>query len=147
MGEQNILCCSFEMVPTQFPHTHASNSFSILTFPYYCVSRENLLITQRSYFQRHNCKVHSSDPLKSCIFKKYCTVTNITISCFDMSLLRLALTNVFSSAHGMGRFFLCFLHVVYCEGREHLMRGFFGSEKYGVIFYGAFSPRKDNAWH
>lgn len=39
-GEQNILYCSFEMVPTQFPQSHASNSFSILTFPHYCVSRE-----------------------------------------------------------------------------------------------------------
>lgn len=42
LGEQNILCCSFEMVPTQFPQSHALNSFSILTFPYNFVSREIL---------------------------------------------------------------------------------------------------------
>lgn len=39
-GEQKILYCSFETVPTQFPQSRASNSFSILTVPHYCLSRE-----------------------------------------------------------------------------------------------------------
>lgn len=39
-GKRKILYCSFEMVPTQFPQSNASNSFSILTAPHYCLSRE-----------------------------------------------------------------------------------------------------------
>lgn len=49
---------------------------------------------------------------KKIIFKKYCTaVTNFTTSCFfffcHMFHLRFALTNFFSSPHGMGRLFSC----------------------------------------
>lgn len=77
--EQNILYCSFEMAPTQFPQSHASNSFSILTFPHYWVSRENLqpfniLGSHFQRFQRYSCEVHSSSSWKTkthFFFKKH----------------------------------------------------------------------------
>lgn len=64
--EWSILCCSFEMVPAQFPQGHALNSFSILTFPYNCVSRKTpkLSTSRNLIYKRCNCKVHSSSSLK-----------------------------------------------------------------------------------
>lgn len=91
LGEQNVLCCSFEMVPTQFPQSHASDSFSILTFPYYCVSRENSkLSTPRALISKNT----SAKSIQVVLYKNnnsfkksmVTIVANFTICCFATCL-------------------------------------------------------------
>lgn len=123
LGEQNILYCSFEMVPTQFPQSHASNSFSILTFPYYCVPRENSnLSTPRDLISKDTTAKSIQGFFKKTLmlFKKlsHCSDKFQNELFYRMPFLTFALTNVFSSSHGMGKFFLLFLHItVYLGGK------------------------------
>lgn len=108
-GEQNILYCSFEMVPAQFPQSHASNSFSILTFPHYCVSREKTPTFQHPGISFPEIpKIQLGSPLKqfsknkSSFFKKasLCSDKFHNYPSLHMSLLRSPPSSFFSSAYG-----------------------------------------------
>lgn len=115
------------MVPTQFPQSNASDSFSILTFPYCFVSRENPKLSTPKDFICKDTTVKSiqvSFKKKKLFFKNYCTVvTNFTISCFATFLFRDALTNFFSSPHGIRRLFFCAFHILQftVEGKKRLL--------------------------
>lgn len=107
-GEQKILYCSFETVPTQFPQSRASNSFSILTVPHYCLSRETPNLSPSGDLISRDSKdtIAKSTQIvlgkQKLIFlkKSLCSDRFHNSPSLHMSLSRLPPSSFFSSTHG-----------------------------------------------